>query len=63
MAYYLLKEARVAVVPGDAFGADDYIRLSYATSMTNLEKSMDRIVEALAKLKTARKSSASLTTP
>ena len=47
MAYYLLKEARVAIVPGDAFGADDYIRLSYATSMTNLEKSMDRIVEAL----------------
>jgi aspartate/methionine/tyrosine aminotransferase len=55
LAYYLLKEARVAIVPGDAFGADDYIRLSYATSMANLEKSMDRIVEALAKLKTARK--------
>jgi len=55
MAYYLLKEARVAIVPGDAFGADDYIRLSYATSMSNLEKSMDRIVEALAKLKTAKK--------
>ena len=55
MAYYLLKEARVAIVPGDAFGADDYIRLSYATSMANLEKSMDRIVEALAKLKTAKK--------
>jgi aspartate/methionine/tyrosine aminotransferase len=55
MAYYLLKEARVAIVPGDAFGADDYIRLSYATSMTNLEKSMDRIVEALGKLKTAKK--------
>ncbi len=55
MAYYLLKEARVAIVPGDAFGADDYIRLSYATSMANLEKSMDRVVEALAKLKTAKK--------
>jgi aspartate/methionine/tyrosine aminotransferase len=55
LAYYLLKEARVAIVPGDAFGADDYIRLSYATSMANLEKSMDRIVEALAKLKTAKK--------
>jgi aspartate/methionine/tyrosine aminotransferase len=55
MAYYLLKEARVAIVPGDAFGNDDYIRLSYATSMANLEKSMDRIVEALAKLKTAKK--------
>jgi len=55
MAYYLLKEAKVAIVPGDSFGADDYIRLSYATSMENLEKSMDRIVEALAKLKTAKK--------
>ncbi|HYA49410.1 MAG TPA: aminotransferase class I/II-fold pyridoxal phosphate-dependent enzyme, partial [Burkholderiales bacterium] len=55
MAYYLLKEAGVAIVPGDSFGADDYIRLSYATSMANLEKSMDRIVEALGKLKPARK--------
>ncbi len=54
MAYYLLKEARVAIVPGDAFGADDCIRLSYATSMENLEKSMDRIIEALAKLKPAK---------
>jgi len=55
MAYHLLKEAKVAIVPGDSFGADDYIRLSYATSMSNLEKSMDRIVEALAKLKPAKK--------
>jgi len=55
LAYYLLKEARVAIVPGDAFGADDYIRLSYATSMANLEKSMDRVVEALGRLKTAKK--------
>jgi len=54
MAYYLLKEAKVAIVPGDSFGADDYIRLSYATSMENLEKSMDRMVDALAKLKTAK---------
>jgi len=55
MAYYLLKEAGVAIVPGDSFGADDHIRLSYATSMANLEKSMDRIIEALAKLKPAKK--------
>ena len=54
LAYYLLKEARVAIVPGDVFGNDDDIRLSYATSMANLEKSMDRIVEALGKLKTAK---------
>jgi len=55
MAYYLLKEARVAIVPGDSFGADDHIRLSYATSMENLEKGMDRIIEATARLKTPKK--------
>ena len=55
LAYYLLKEARVAIVPGDAFGASDYIRISYATSMENLEKGMDRIIEAFSNLKTARK--------
>jgi aspartate/methionine/tyrosine aminotransferase len=55
LAYYLLKEARVAIVPGDAFGADNYIRISYATSMENLEKGLDRIVEAMSRLKTAKK--------
>jgi aspartate/methionine/tyrosine aminotransferase len=55
LAYYLLKEARVAIVPGDAFGADDYIRISYATSMENLEKGLDRIAEAMSRLKTAKK--------
>jgi aspartate/methionine/tyrosine aminotransferase len=55
LAYYLLKEAHVAVVPGDAFGADNCIRLSYATSMENIEKAMDRIIDALSHLKTAKK--------
>ena len=55
LAYYLLKEARVAIVPGDAFGTDDYIRMSYANSMENLEKAMDRIIEALSQLKPAKK--------
>jgi aspartate/methionine/tyrosine aminotransferase len=55
LAYYLLKNAKVAVVPGDAFGADNYIRISYATSMENLEKGIDRIIDALSKLKTAPK--------
>jgi hypothetical protein len=41
----------VAVVPGDAFGADDYIRLSYATSMENLEKALTRIAQSLGRLK------------
>jgi len=55
MAYYLLREALVAVVPGDAFGADDYMRLSYATSMENLEKGLLRISQALAGLKPAKR--------
>lgn len=55
LAYYFLKEAKVAIVPGDSFGCDDYIRISFATSMENLEKGMDRIIEALARLKTAKK--------
>jgi len=39
----LLEAEKVAAVPGIAFGADDYIRLSYATSMANLEKGLERI--------------------
>ncbi|MEH2168836.1 MAG: pyridoxal phosphate-dependent aminotransferase [Nostoc sp.] len=39
----LLEEHQVAVIPGIAFGADDNIRLSYATDMTMIEKGMDRL--------------------
>jgi aspartate aminotransferase len=39
----LLEKEKVAAVPGIAFGADDYIRISYATSMKNLEKGLDRL--------------------
>jgi aspartate aminotransferase len=39
----LLDEEKVAAVPGIAFGADDYIRLSYATSLANIEKGLERI--------------------
>lgn len=39
----LLEQEKVAVVPGIAFGADDYIRLSYATSMANIQKGLERI--------------------
>lgn len=53
MASYLLEEARVAVVPGEAFGADKYIRLSYATSLENIKKGLDRIEEALGRLRPA----------
>ncbi|UCC94359.1 MAG: pyridoxal phosphate-dependent aminotransferase [Candidatus Omnitrophota bacterium] len=46
-ANYLLQEAKVAVVPGSAFGADDYIRMSFATSIQDLSKGLDRIETAL----------------
>ncbi len=49
-AAYLLEEAKVALVSGDAFGADQYIRLSYATSMENIQKGLDRIEAAIARL-------------
>jgi aspartate aminotransferase len=39
----LLDQAQVAVVPGEAFGTDDHVRISYATSMTELERGLDRI--------------------
>jgi aspartate aminotransferase len=39
----LLSEAHVAVVPGEAFGTDDHIRISYATSLKELERGLDRI--------------------
>ena len=49
-AAYLLDEARVAVVPGGAFGADDFVRISYATSMERLHEGVKRMHAALAKL-------------
>lgn len=51
LALYLLEKASVALVPGDAFGDNDYIRLSYATSMENIKKGAERIKEAVNKLK------------
>ncbi|WP_138296638.1 MULTISPECIES: pyridoxal phosphate-dependent aminotransferase [unclassified Clostridium] len=47
----LLDQAQVAVVPGVAFGAGEYVRLSYATSRENIEKGMDRIAAFVQKLK------------
>ncbi|MFQ5328612.1 MAG: pyridoxal phosphate-dependent aminotransferase [Thermodesulfobacteriota bacterium] len=49
-ADFLLDEAEVAVVPGEAFGMEGFIRLSYATSMENIEKGIRRIGEAVKKL-------------
>ncbi|MCL2130842.1 MAG: pyridoxal phosphate-dependent aminotransferase [Lentimicrobiaceae bacterium] len=50
LCMYLLYEANVALVPGAAFGDDDCIRLSYATSNEQLIEAVRRIKEALAKL-------------
>ncbi len=50
LAEILLDEANVAVVPGLAFGADEYLRLSYATSMENISKGLQRIEELINKI-------------
>ena len=50
-ANFLLDEARVAVVPGAAFGNDDFIRISYATSMERLHEGVARIEAAVRKLR------------
>jgi aspartate aminotransferase len=51
LAAYLLEEAKVALVSGEAFGAEPYIRLSYATSMETIQKGLDRIEKAVASLR------------
>lgn len=43
LAALLLEEALVALVPGEAFGAEGYLRISYAAAMEDLEKGLDRI--------------------
>ncbi len=50
-AAYLLEQARVALVPGIAFGADKFVRLSYSTSMRNITEGLDRIDTAVRNLK------------
>lgn len=51
-AEYLLNgEARVAVIPGSGFGADQNVRLSYAASMKNIKEGVRRIGEAVSKLR------------
>jgi aspartate aminotransferase len=51
LAMYLLEEGHVATVGGDAFGAPDYFRLSYATSEDNIREAAKRIKEALSRLR------------
>ena len=47
LSEYLLENVGVAVVPGSAFGAEGYFRISFATSMANLEEALNRIQRAL----------------
>ncbi|MDH5626593.1 MAG: pyridoxal phosphate-dependent aminotransferase, partial [Nitrospira sp.] len=47
LAQYLLKDIHVAVVPGEPFGSQEHIRLSYATSMQSIERGLDRMAAAI----------------
>ncbi|NLF01222.1 MAG: pyridoxal phosphate-dependent aminotransferase [Anaerolineales bacterium] len=53
LADYLLTEAGVALLPGTAFGArgEGYLRLSYANSLPNIQRALERIADALGKLR------------
>ena len=50
LATYLLREAKVAVVPGEPFGSASHIRLSYATGMEAISRGLDRMAAAVARL-------------
>lgn len=50
LAEFLLEKALVAVIPGNEFGADNHMRLSFATSESSIINGIDRIKEALASL-------------
>ncbi len=50
LSMFLLEEAKVALVHGAAFGSDDHVRLSYATSMEDIDKAIARIGEAVGRL-------------
>lgn len=54
IANYLLDQARVAVVPGEAFHLSGYLRISYSNSMDNLERALSRMKEAFAQIDVAR---------
>ncbi len=53
LSEFLLDDARVAVIPGSAFGAKNYIRLSYACSMKELQTAARRLSDSLKKLQAA----------
>ena len=45
--YLLAQPQGVAAVPGSAFGAEGYLRISFATSMENIRKAVDRMAAAI----------------
>ncbi|EKD54571.1 MAG: hypothetical protein ACD_60C00068G0013 [uncultured bacterium] len=50
LAEYLLNEAGIAVIPGSAFGAPGYLRISYATELQKIKEAMQRLQNAIEKL-------------
>ena len=50
LGYYLLREGKVAIVPGSGFYSDNNIRISYSTSLDNIKKGVERMRIALGKL-------------
>jgi len=46
-AIWLLEQAEVGLVPGEVFGAPGFLRVSYAASMENLEKAVDKITAVM----------------
>jgi aspartate aminotransferase len=53
LASRMLRDAHVALVPGEAFGTSQHLRLSYATSMRDLERGIERMRQFFAKLRQA----------
>jgi len=51
LSLYLLQEGKVALVAGEGFGSSEHVRISYATSMKNLEQGLNQIETALKQLK------------
>ena len=52
---FLLEEEKVAVVPGIAFGSDNFLRLSYATSMDDIAEGLARIKEFIGNLESEKR--------
>ncbi len=53
LCQFLLEEQKIALIPGGAFGAEGFVRLSFATSMEEIQVGMDRLEKGLSKLYSA----------